>query len=316
MRHRIPREPRDPRPSSLGRRERSHFRDGVAGTVCGLVCLLGAGSCRSGERERAPLIAPEVTRGGQVVVEAETAQFFEARVLQVERQRVKVERSAGAEPLTVSLSDVYRVPSDTPLRHAGQLGLCRVGGGWRGCRVEALSPPELVVRLLDGESQRLASDKTIVASASTELNLRRAFLRAREKAQFASDASRAGEPLAPEGFRPSAGMHVVARRLDDSWQSGVVQTIGKEGVRLTFVALPTSETLELTRVFPEPAATLVHLTHDDFVLMRPTSPAEPWRIGRVRGVLERGVRVAGADGVEKNLGFRDVLRLARVESPR
>lgn len=270
--------------------------------------LVSTSACHKAPAEPTPAANAAVTRGARVVVEVEAAQFFEARVLGVDKNRVKLERNAGAEPLIVSLGDVYRVPSDTPLRQSGQYGICHFEARWRGCRVEALSPPELVVHLLDGNSEKLAPVNTISASPSTELNLRRAFSRAREQAAFKSEAARAGLPVAPEGFRPSTGLRVVAHRLDDSWQSGIVRSVGKEGVVVSFSPDDVQETLGSVRLLPDPTPPSA-LSHLDFVLLRPASPAEPWRVGRVIAAVDRSVRVAGVDGVERSVNFRDVLRL-------
>ncbi len=272
--------------------------------------LLALGACRPGERERAAPTEPVVLRGEQVVVEVEAAKFFEARVLGVDKQQVKVERSTFAGPLQVSLADVYRVPSASPLAHGGQLGICRSGQGWRACRVETLSPPDLVVRFLDGQSERLAPRDTITASASTELNLRRAFLRAREQADFAAEAGQAGEPTAPLGFHAVPGLRVVAKRASGRWHSGSVESVGRDGVRVVFEPGNLKETLDASRLVPDPLAA-AGLASGDFVLFRPTSPAEAWPVGRVRGVTDRQVRVGSGDGSERVIGLRDVLRMRR-----
>ncbi len=265
-------------------------------------------ACRSAGSDASAVAQPSFARGDEVVVEARAAEFFGGRVLSVSKGQLRVERAGRTEASTVSVGDVYRV--GTPMgasAKAGSVAICRTPGGWLGCKIEQVEGDALNVTLLDGAAARIGRQALLLPSPVTELNLKRAFSKASRSNEFFAAAERAGVPAVTAGYRPSGHAHVIAHRAA-GWFSGVVQEARDDGSYVAFAPDNVREWVPLTELAPEPPASVVP-GRGDFALIRPASPAEPWRVMRFLGPAERAFKVAGVDGEVRIVAARDLMPL-------
>jgi hypothetical protein len=76
------------------------------------------------------------------------------------------------------------------------------------------------------------------------------------------------------------------------------------------------EQVPLAELLPEPPQA-TQPARGDFVLVRPASPAEPWRTLRVLSATDREFRVGGPGSDERVVSLRDLLPLsAAAPAPR
>lgn len=248
------------------------------------------------------------------MVEARAAEFFEGRVLSIGKSQLRVEPAGKHEGVLVSSSDAYPLKASDAVAKVGQFAICRIGGGWTGCRVEQVHADDLTVRTLEGDTAHLRRSDLVAASAVTELNLRRAFGKLSSRAEFARAAAHAGRPVAPAGHRITPRSRVVALRAS-GWYSGVVADVHDDGAHVLFAPDNVSEQIALADVVPEPPASAAP-GRGDFALVRPPSPAEAWQVMRVIGPEDRAFKVVGADATPRLVPTRDVLPLAPSPEPR
>lgn len=232
--------------------------------------------------------------------------------MSIGKTQLRVEPVGKHEGVLVSASDVYPLkPADSPVK-MGQLAICRIASDWIGCRMEVVEASEVQVRTLRGDVARLRRGDIVVASAATELNLRRAFGKLSSRAEFEKAASRAGRPVAPAGYRVAPRSRVVALRAS-GWYSGVVADVHDDGAHVLFAPDNVSEQIPLADVVPEPPASTTP-SRGDFALIRPPSPAEAWIVMRVLAPEGHDFKVVGADSVPRVTLARDVLPLGPAAS--
>jgi hypothetical protein len=124
----------------------------------------------------------------------------------------------------------------------------------------------------------------------------------------------AGEPSRPPGYRPQPQARVIAER-QGSWWSAVVLGVDDDDddggdVTVHFASDGLDLRVARTQVVPEPVQAAAP-ARGAFVLIRPVSPAEPWKRVRVVSAVDDEVKVVDQDGNERTAAFRDVLTLAR-----
>jgi hypothetical protein len=277
-----------------------------AQAYCLFACAVWA--CRSVDKGSAMAAASTtLARGDHVVVEPRAAEFFEARVLSIGKSQLRVEPAGKHEGISVALSDVYPLePASSPPK-PGQFAICKVDGRWLGCRVEQAYPDGIDVRTLQGDALRASTSALLIASPTTELNLRRAFGRLSSSAAFAAAAARAGRPITTPGYRVTPRSRVVALRAG-GWFSGVVSDVQERGAHIAFAPDNVSDQIPIDDIVPEPPASAAP-GRGDFALVRPPSPAEPWQVMKVVGPEERDFKVVGADAVVRVVTSRDLLPL-------
>jgi hypothetical protein len=284
------------------------------GSCCAFACL--APGCRKSERDRGGAASaeqsarPAIARGDRVVVEAKAAEFFEGRVLAVDGERLRVQRAAEGDALSVALSDAYRLPPASAPVAPGQLAICRAGEArWVGCRIEARSEAGTRARSADGAVLETASDGVIPPTAVTALNLERHFERSHERAEFQNALSRAGAPRRPDGWRASPRERVVARQ-DGSWYSASVHEIEDDGLYVTWQADRRTTKLEASNIVPEPP--YAHAPkRGEFALLRPETIAQPWKPVRIDAAAPDAFTVVDVSGKRQPASARDLLPLAR-----
>jgi hypothetical protein len=281
------------------------------GTLIGL-CLLISG-CRQAAQDKTRPRGPAFERGDRVVVEPLGGEFFEGRVLSVMPERLRIERGRTGEALTVAANDVYRLPAALAANEAGRLAICSVEATWIGCRIESSGGPEVTVRTLDDRTLALSRSAVLAPSSVTELNLRQRFERRAARAQFVEAAARAGEPLAPPGYRPQPQARVIAERQGGWWSAVVLGMSDDEDedereVTVRFSSDGLEQTVPARSVVPEPVQSPAP-ARGAFVLIRPISPAEAWKRVRVLSAIEDEAKVIDQDGSERTVAFRDVLAL-------
>ena len=261
-------------------------------------------SPRSEGTSKADAGAPLLRRGDLVVVEARAAEFFEARVLGIVKDRVRVQPEAGDEPRSVAMSDLYPLGGARSSASPGAFAICRQATRWHACRQEPSKKGTFTT--LDGVTLAPAAADVLAASELTQLNLREAFKKAENRLRFQSEANRAGEPEVPRGFRPLTHARVVARRAG-GWYSATVEDVGEREVVIALSG-GARERVGVGELVPEPPSPR-QPSRGDFVLVRPLSPSEPWQVARVAAVTEREFRVAQPNADERVVGLRDVLLL-------
>jgi hypothetical protein len=246
-------------------------------------------------------------RGDRVVVEVRAAEFFEARVLSAAKGRVRVLPQGGGEPLSVAESDLYSLTETRARAAPGVFAICRHAGRWLACRQAGQDKDASAYTTLEGITMRAQPNDVLAASASTELNLRQAFKKAEKRLRFLSEASRAGSPEVPPGFRPATHARVVVRRAG-GWYSATIEEVNDHDLTIVLPADGARERVTPGEIVPEPP-TSRQPSRGDFVLVRPLSPSEPWQVSRVESTAEREFRVAQPDADERVVGLRDLLPL-------
>jgi hypothetical protein len=242
-----------------------------------------------------------------VVVEVRAAEFFEARVLSTGKDRMRVLPQGGGEPLSVAASDLYPLTARSKAA-PGAFAICRHDTRWQACRQASPGKDSAAFITLEGISVRARADDVLVASPSTELNLRQAFKKAEKRLSFLSEASRAGNPEAPPGFRPTVHARVVVRRAG-GWYSATIEEVNDHDLTISLPADGARERAAPGDVVPEPPAPR-QSSRGDFVLVRPLSPSLPWQVSRVVASADREFRVSQPDADERLVGLRDLLPLA------
>lgn len=285
--------------------------------VLSLILALGvvnAWACRPGGDARPTSeSAPAPARGDRVVVEPRAAEFFEGRVLSVNADRFRVELARGGDPVSVSRADVYVLSAARPPLKAGQLAVCKQGELWGGCRIERIEGDRFEITTVDGKAGSSSRAWVLTPSASTELNLKQAFARGAARLEFERGAELAGAPTAPASFMPSLHGRVVVRRAG-GWYSGTIQELHERYAYVAFAPDGVREQVPLSELVPE-APHSNQPARGDFVLVRPPSPAEPWRTLRVLAATDREFRVGGPGSEERLVSLRDLLPLSAAAPP-
>lgn len=266
-------------------------------------------ACRPGTKPvpHEPIAA--LKRGDRVVVESRAAEFHEARVLATEREHLRLELLAKRESVSVAVGDVYRLPPPPAKPESNSYAICHVEEAWLGCKVLRSANDALSVLTLSGTTIELEPSALLLPSALTELNLRQAFSRADTRLRFLQEAERAGQPLAPSGFRPQAHSRVIVRRAG-AWYSAVAQEVDHDAVYVTFADSAARDRVSADEVIPEPPWPNPP-ARGEFALVRPPAPAEPWPTLRVASVADREFHVAGPLGDERVVTHRDLVPLGR-----
>ena len=246
-------------------------------------------------------------RGDRVVVEAEAAEFFEARVLEVTADRAKVQL-LGGDSRSVAQSDMYRI--DVPAApKPGQLGICRVAPSeWLACRVLTVGS-DLEVSVVGKGPKHLAPSEIIAPTSVTELNIRRQFERSKDREGLTHDLSLAGAPRAPDAWKPNPREQVLAR-IEHAWFSGSVIELGKRELRIQLSQGSRSTELPRADVIPAPPY-LPPPRRGEFALARPFSPSDAWVAVRVESAVESEIVVRDATGARRSLTPADLVPLGR-----
>lgn len=224
-------------------------------------------------------------------------------MLGVVKDRVRVQPEDGSDPRSVALSDLYPLAVPDARARPGAFAICRHAMRWHACRQE---PSKGVFTTLEGVTLTPSAADVIAASDLTQLNLREAFKKAANRLRFLGEASRAGEPEQPRGFRPLAHGRVVVRRAG-GWYSATVEDAGERDV-VILLSTGARERLSVADLVPEPPSPR-QPSRGDFVLARPLSPSEPWQVARVVAVTEREFRVTQPNADERLVNQRDLLLL-------
>lgn len=276
-----------------------------------LAGLPAASGCRCTEEEE-PEVVPQVLvhRGDLVVIEERAAEFVEGRVLSSGRAGIEVELAGGGNKSRVAPGDVYPLPPNGPDPHPGELAICRGPREWFGCRlVGPIGSAELQVTDAHGEVARVVRGQVLRPSSVTKLNLERSFQRGLQFRRFVEEASRAGRPRAPASFELKPRAPVIALR-GRGWYDAHVHELVPGGA---YVEWNDSKVREMVRTenIVSPPPHQASTKAGDYVLLRPSSVAEPWRPARVEEVSDGALSVTSPGLDQERVSPRDVLPLAR-----
>jgi len=273
--------------------------------------VFGTAACKKREQNARPLAAsatpqaPE--RGERVVVEPAAAEFFEARVLELQGDRVRVQMAANGDTKLVALSDVYRLRPPTRNFSRGDFVICKPSGStWSACRVES-SESGLTITNAEGKEGRVAPTDAIAPSAVTELNIRRRFDRAEERAEFERGLVRAGSPVAPAGWKPGPSERVLAR-LEAGWFAGSIHELGKKEVRVAWQGNDRITDVAITELVPAPPYS-VQFHKGDYALVRPLAPSGAWQPMRIESTAENEVVLRDAAANKRSVAPSDLVPL-------
>jgi hypothetical protein len=274
------------------------------------IALLAWTSCQ--EREPAGATPPAASgpeRGETVLVEKSAAQFVAGRVIAREGDTLRVQGAGDGPSMAARVAEIYRLPGGEHEMHPGDLGICGLAQErWVGCRVESVTAKELVVTGADGESHRLARVNVLVPNELTALNLQRHFARASARIRFLREAKQAGVARAPADWRPRPHERLLAARAG-RWYSARLRELGRERVYVIWQADERVTELPRAELLPEPPyAFTPH--RGSYVLVRPSSPADPWETVRVEAVpSSERLMVVNVNEERREVALGDVVPL-------
>ena len=249
-------------------------------------------------------------RGDLVVVERAAAEFFEARVLSVGKESLKVQTSTDGDPVVVAASDAYRVQAEPHGFAKGDAVICRSGASkWEACRVVAPGDTTIDVELANGEKRALASDALLVPGPVTVLDIERHFELRATRQRFATTALAAGHPRRPGGWTPAPHEPVLARKGSDWYSAHAAQLLSDGGESVVWEGSPAMEPLPGNYVVPSPPFEHT-FARGDFALVRPSMPGGAWERVAVDGVGPDGAVVVGASGEKRRVDARTLVPLS------
>jgi hypothetical protein len=278
------------------------------------VLALGCHSDRSASDSgptRAPSAAASAlpARGELVVVEAVAAEFYEARMLAVEGDSARVQRVPSGDTKSVELGDVYRVTPPVKSLAVGDALICHLAGGWSACRVAAKKGDRYVVVDQAGARSELGPHQLITPTAVTELNVKRSFERAKDRAAFEAGLLRAGGPRARSGWKPAPAERVLVHR-EAGWFSGIVHELGKKRLTIAWPDSDRQSDVEPSAVIPMPPYATPP-RRGEYALAKPSSPILPWKSVRIESLEAPDVAVRDAAGEKQKLNSADLVPLGR-----
>ncbi len=246
---------------------------------------MGAGCERDGAREK-----PERTlsatdgfqRGDRVVVEARAGEFYEATLLEVSSENLRVQAADGESKL-VAHADAYAIGAKASKGKLGSSGfaICpRAERLWVPCRIQSRSGPEWLALGLDGKTFRVAAKDVLRPTALTQLNIKSRFQKADARAAFLAAAAKFGAPARPKGWVPRGEERVLAR-TSDGWYAARIHEIEEDGFRVRLRGDNRETKVGREDVVPEPPYP-VTFARGDFALMRPLTETEPWIVVQVK----------------------------------
>jgi hypothetical protein len=276
----------------------------------GALVGLGLGACKDQECAGGALRGPEgPERGEMVVVETSAAQFVVGRVIAHDGDRLRVQAALTGTSMDTRAAEVYRLNAGRPTR-SGQLAICRVSAEhWIACRTEAVTPDELLISEATGEQHRVRPSDALVPTELTLLNLERHFARAEDARKFLRGTDGAGLPRIPSEWRPRLFARVLAS-INGRWYSVRVRELGHERVYVAWQADERVTEVPRAALVPEPPYDFV-ARRGTYVLARPSSPALPWEVSCIEGILAPDrVSVRNATGDRRDLSTGDLVPLA------
>jgi hypothetical protein len=250
---------------------------------------------------------PQISRGEHVVVEPSAAEFFEARVIEIAPNELRVQAVSGGESRRVAPGDVHRITA-LAAPPTG-IAICRKSPArWVACRVDEVRARRVSAVDLAGGQLSISTDDVLAPSGVTELNLRHAFRGSERRIEFETAVARAGSPSAPQGWRPSPRERVLARD-GRAWYSARIHEIEDERLHVRWQTDERISELTYADVVPEPPYRGTP-ARGAIVLVRPSLAAQAWAPMRVQ---QSGVDlvVEDAQGEKKTVAARDVVPLAR-----
>ena len=263
--------------------------------------------CPSADPQR-QIIGAQLVRGDRVVVEQTAATFFEARVLEVRGQSLRLQTDDG-ELRHAQLGDAYRLPGSSAGLRPGVLAICRTEPRqWAGCRVESVLERTVAASDAAGRHMELDHKQVLAPTAVTLLNLEHQFGLVRQRVEFESAFRRAGRPMPPRGWKPSLHENVVAR-LDGQWFTAKVHEITDDALYVAWAVDGRVTEVARADIVPQPASSSV-VARGSYALARPAGPAQPWIPVRIVADADDALTITDATGRKLHARARDVLPLA------
>ncbi|HEX4338138.1 MAG TPA: hypothetical protein VH062_19655 [Polyangiaceae bacterium] len=243
------------------------------------------------------------------MVERAAAEFFEARVLSVAGESLKVQTTAEGDPLTVALNDAYPLKGASHRFTAGNFAICRSAPAhWEACRVVSPGDGSTDVELNAGERRSLAPGDLLAPGPVTVLDLERHFELYDARQRFANTALAAGHPHRPAGWTPAPHEPVLARRGHDWYLAHAAQLLADGGESVVLEGAGKAEGVPGSYVVPAPPFEHT-FARGDFALVHPTTPGLPWERVSVEGIGPDGAVIVGASGERRRIEPRNLVPL-------
>lgn len=286
----------------------AYFKVSASGFIAiGCIVLGLVGACRRGERRLTVEDTPWA-RGDQVVVEARAGEFYEAQVVAVDGDQLRVQRVHGGVSTTLSSQDVYRLPSPGVPAQGQYLVCAPAETNWIPCRTSRVLDGKVEAVDPEGREFTVPRNRVVIPSELTTLNIERRFADSHRNAEFRTRAARAGRPLVDPEWSPGPRERVLVQR-PEGWFSAVVHELDKHRVHVRWDADRRLTEVPLTSIVPEGPYETDPVV-GGFVLARPQSPAEPWELLRVHSMVdEHSVVLTNSSGERRTMQLRDVVPL-------
>lgn len=279
-----------------------------------LVALQLACACQRRNTQNISENASGPRRGDLVVVEASAAQFYEARVINTDHQRVQVQAVAEGSLNWVPSGSVYIISRDKTLTLDRAFGICNVEQAvWVGCKVvQKASSSLLQLRDLRDQTHQLPTSRILAPGPLTELNLRRAFEKTSEQNDFILDLKNAGAPQTMPNWRPYAGRPALVL-YEGKWQLSTITGEHSGQMRVRLASGRYEIEVERGTLTAEPPYPLELLKKSHFALLRPNRVSDEWRVVRLVSSDTLEVVVEDYEHGRRNVPVRDVCPLQSIQ---
>jgi hypothetical protein len=272
-----------------------------------LLCAVSACKRESGHGRR-PVERQALARGDHVVVEATAARFYEAQVLEVNGDQLRVQSSEAPGSVLVPASNAYRLPpADCTFDSQAPVVCSPRPGKWVACQVRRSDPDAVEVTTVEGDRHRLSCQAVLVPSGLTALNLRRSLERAAARDRFLAAVARAGRPGAREGWKPAPREHVLGQRAA-AWYSAAIHELEDDRVFVRWDADGRISEIGLLDVVPDPPYEPPPV-RGQHALLRPSSTGQAWTPVRVEFVDADAFSVLDVEGQRRTVPARDLVPL-------
>lgn len=258
------------------------------------------GTKEANETNKQPETKTEVKKsykfnaGETVVAKWSQNSFFEGKIETVTDAKIKINWSDGSNASEVDVADVFPLPKagEKPDVKVGDVVLAKVSSGnyWNGAEITKIEGDVYVVKVINGESSNISSEKLIKVPAAVAAN----FKEEAKQADFLK-AAQANKPAPPADYKPKAGDKVLGEWSTNSWYQAKVQKVGGSKATLVWEDGSKPSEVDLEKVLPMPDAKSEMPKENQYLLVKPESGTK-WYYAQTVSVKDGNVEVKSADG--------------------
>lgn len=258
------------------------------------------GTKETSETNKQPEAKTEVKKtakpnvGDTVVAKWSQNSFFEGKVESVTDAKIKINWSDGSNASEVDAADVYPLPKagEKPDVKVGDIVLAKISSGnyWNGAEITKVEGDVYAVKVINGESSNLSSEKIIKIPAAVAAN----FKEEAKQGDFLK-AAQANKPTPPADFKPKAGDKVLGEWATNSWYQAKVQKVVGSKATLAWEDGSKPSEVDLEKVLPMPDAKTEMPKENQYLLVKPESGTK-WYYAQAVSVKDGNVEVKSSDG--------------------